>query len=369
MTVKINLDFEKCTLSKCALDILQNGLPEDPDQIVSKLSYKECLTSVAQGKKLQNAPANYLLLGLLRTFCIENCLPEDEFLPGDSVDEKDLEKDLGKDHTLSQSWAEDESSQYTNPTPGSSTDKSPGFGAPTEDKAAKTPKYGRKESTEEKGKGKEKQRKEETCRFYLNGKCKHNVDCRFQHPKICPKFRQDGDCEVKGCAGNCGFLHPNVCRNSLRDKTCTYTECRFFHLKGTKIVEKWSKKPSNGGSSQRNNTSQARTKFESKNRFAGLNQSSSDRGMKKKTPTKKNQNKNQNQKPNTPRVVETVTLEEKKHLGQTLEAIMKRLEAMESRPIYYPQSQVQPLLSPAVPQTGSQTQFQWGTPNQWSQAK
>ena len=72
----------------------------------------------------------------------------------------------------------------------------------------------------------------------MNGKCKHKADCRFAHPKICPKFRQDGDCEVKGCSGDCNFLHPNVCRNSLKDKTCTYSECRFFHLKGTKTVER-----------------------------------------------------------------------------------------------------------------------------------
>ena len=42
----------------------------------------------------------------------------------------------------------------------------------------------------------------------------------------------------------------------------------------------------------------------------------------------------------------------------TLTATMKRLKAMEARPVTFPQ--VQPLLSPAVPQPGTQTQFQWG---------
>ena len=57
-----------------------------------------------------------------------------------------------------------------------------------------------------------------------------------------------------------------------------------------------------------------------------------------------------NQKPNPAPTGETVTQEEKKQLGQTLEAIIKRLDAMESRPTFYPHPgvqlhpQVQPLL-------------------------
>ena len=30
------------------------------------------------------------------------------------------------------------------------------------------------------------------CRFYNNGKCKFNKDCRFDHPIICNKFRANG---------------------------------------------------------------------------------------------------------------------------------------------------------------------------------
>ena len=46
---------------------------------------------------------------------------------------------------------------------------------------------------------------------------------------------------------------------------------------------------------------------------------------------------------------------------------MRRLDAMESKPNYYPHpgvqsQQRQPLLSPAVPQPGTQTQFRWAVP-------
>ena len=34
------------------------------------------------------------------------------------------------------------------------------------------------------------------------------------------------------------MLHLNICRESLRSKECSRTNCRFFHLKGTRITEK-----------------------------------------------------------------------------------------------------------------------------------
>jgi hypothetical protein len=54
-------------------------------------------------------------------------------------------------------------------------------------------------------------------------------------------------------------------------------------------------------------------------------------GLYQKSKKKKNQNTNQNPGKNPS---PSVTQEEKKQLGQTLEAIMKRLDAMESRPVY-----------------------------------
>ena len=39
----------------------------------------------------------------------------------------------------------------------------------------------------------------------------------------------------KGCSNkNCAYFHPNACRDSLKTKTCPRSECRFYHLTGTK---------------------------------------------------------------------------------------------------------------------------------------
>ena len=76
------------------------------------------------------------------------------------------------------------------------------------------------------------------CRFYKNGKCKFNKDCRYAHPPICKNFRKFGlrRNNDKGCDTKCESFHPNACRDSLKTRTCERSDCRFFHLKGTKTV-------------------------------------------------------------------------------------------------------------------------------------
>ena len=62
------------------------------------------------------------------------------------------------------------------------------------------------------------------CKFYEKGKCRHNNDCRFNHPKICNKFRSFGlkIHNEKGCDNQkCQFLHPNACRDSLKRRHAT----------------------------------------------------------------------------------------------------------------------------------------------------
>ena len=201
----------------------------------------------------------------------------------------------------------------------------------------------------------------------MNGKCKFKTDCRFAHPKICPKFRQDGDCEVKGCGGDCDLLHPNVCHNSLKDKTCPYAECRFFHLKGTKLVERnngpsksndrnWRANQNGNQNSGQNNQKKGTNRTAPKNGKTSLSQKT------KKKDTAQNQNRTSNPAPDWDLQAkrETVTQKEKNQLGQTLEAIMRRLDAMEARPALFPQAQ--PLLSPAAPQ------FSW-TQGPWTQTQ
>ena len=64
------------------------------------------------------------------------------------------------------------------------------------------------------------------CKFYQKGKCRHNDNCRFDHPKICYKFRAFGlkTHNEKGCETNCSYFHPNACRDSLKTKTCKVSD-------------------------------------------------------------------------------------------------------------------------------------------------
>jgi hypothetical protein len=364
MSVQMNLDFAKTTISKTALDILRNGLREEDQR--SKVTFEECLLILSQGKKLAYGAANFLLLGIMRSLCIENCQPGDEFQPGENTEDPDLDPTMSQIMANASTQKNNETIQGSSEGASSSKTTESGPADRTEEKREKYAKLGKKEQPSKAGKKGDK-----ICRFYLNGKCKYSGECRFEHPKICPKFRQDGDCEVKGCGGGCDFIHPNVCHSSLRDKTCTYRECKFFHLKGTKTVERGQR---NGNSNTPNwrgeqGNSKPGPNLASKNRQPSLSQKTRKKGPNPKSNTKQNPNGKRET------TTQTVTQEEKKQLGQTLEAIMKRLDAMESRNTYYPQQgfqtrpQLQPSMSPAVPQLSSQTQQQWASQPPWLQTQ
>jgi hypothetical protein len=72
MSIKINLNFDKPTMSKGILDLLSNGLVEDPCRDVLKISLKESLAILAKGKRLQYGPANNLLVSILQTLTLED---------------------------------------------------------------------------------------------------------------------------------------------------------------------------------------------------------------------------------------------------------------------------------------------------------
>ena len=208
-----------------------------------------------------------------------------------------------------------------------------------------------------------------TCKFYANGRCNKNNDCKFLHPRICRKFNQFGNKQdnAKGCQGNCGFFHPNACRSSLKDRTCAYKECRFYHLSGTKNTIYT--KPTGPRNSARKNQTQfpkingqkINGKFASKNRFADLEAEAT---------------------------ADTLEVKQDFHKGQTkitdtLTAIMTRLAAMEEKQNLVAQRmsqiqnqnfQVQPAfrpayLSPIVAQPGALTQAQWASQNQLNQSQ
>jgi hypothetical protein len=377
MSLQIDLDFAKETLSKTVLDIFRNGLQGNPDQSGSKQTYEECLRTLSQGKKLQYGAANFLLLGIVRSLGIGNCSPDDEFQPG----ERQYDKDLGKDPTLSQIMSDTSSQKKGSDTTQDQDDTIHGseLGASgsglTKTKNGMESKPERESNPRQTDKSDKADKKAKAlCRFYNNGKCKYGADCRFPHPKICPKFRQHGECITKGCQGGCEFLHPNVCRTSLKDRTCTYPECKFFHLKGTKVIER--KQHANASSQNwraqnQNNNQQGQNKDQ---RRSGANKSLSNNASKNWQTSlnagtkKKAQNPNKEHKPER----KEGTGEETKRIEMTLEAIMKRLDAMEARPSFYPQSglqlrpQIQPMLSPAVPQPGTQTQYQWASQPPWT---
>ena len=190
-----------------------------------------------------------------------------------------------------------------------------------------------------------------------------------------------------GCDGKCDDFHPNACRSSLRNKTCSFFECRFFHLKGTKKT--------NIGQQTNSQTNQNSTQDQTRNNKANCtssnwmpNQQNNNHGRQRTdNPDRNQQQRNVNGKqesknwftgPNQGDPYQDATLkedQEKNMLSKTLEAIMGRLTAMEARQhVFYPQNTQaplasQPLISPVVPQPGTQTQNQWASQNQWTQSQ
>ena len=76
-------------------------------------------------------------------------------------------------------------------------------------------------------------KKDTLCKLYTRGKCRHRDECRFDHPKMCNKFRSFGlkIFNEKGCENNnCKFFHPNACRDSIKNNTCPRPDCWFFHI-------------------------------------------------------------------------------------------------------------------------------------------
>ena len=80
------------------------------------------------------------------------------------------------------------------------------------------------------------------CYFYKNRKCKFvgkkSGQCKFQHPKKCQKFMENGPKSKKrplGCdPKTCQEFHPKICTNSLKTGECPVKDCQSSHLKGTK---------------------------------------------------------------------------------------------------------------------------------------
>jgi hypothetical protein len=341
---KVKIDFDQTVIRDDIIELLSNNLKEDLDRDSLKVTLKESLAIVAKGTPLQKGPANDLLTCILRTLSrvgVENREEEEE------AEESTGSQDLGTDPTMTQVMG--------------------GSGNHPTDQSA------RKQKT-----------KGELCRYYARGRCNRPQDCRFDHPGICKKFRQWGSISnsTKGCDGKCDNFHPNTCRSSLKDKTCSWTDCRFFHLKGTKKTTSKSNSNyiTNTNPNSNSNANQDRHNQNGQRNGRGvrnLNQNWDRNGNNnRRGPNDESKNRfacldNSDRSPAVPEPDP-----EKIKLNQTLEAIMRRLTDMETRQAsYQPQVRGPAYLpatsypSPVVQQPGTQTQRQWGSPNQWTQSQ
>ena len=90
---------------------------------------------------------------------------------------------------------------------------------------------------------KEENIRKDICFEYKFDKCPHEdgIGCQNRHPKKCQAFCDFGHkaLDKKGCeTQKCELMHPKLCRNSTKFRECYHRQCRFQHLKGTKIVSK-----------------------------------------------------------------------------------------------------------------------------------
>ena len=225
--------------SKRTEDFLANIFQEEEE--------KDNLVRLMDGtfKTLKVKEANAVLRMILLAIIINDGVDDIEFIPDINPV---INEDLPEDESLSQL------NKALNPAAGSSNIAN----IPAGSKSSVIPKSDQA--------GKKDGKNTTLCRFYKNGRCKKGLDCRFEHPKICNKFRQFGDIKhnEKGCKDPCNLFHPNVCRDSQRNKTCKWSECRFFHLKGTKKLNE------NQSQNRFNNNSHSSQSISTRNRFEPL---------------------------------------------------------------------------------------------------
>ena len=235
------MNFDKTEISTKVMEFLEINLTQEED--------KKNFARLLRGKKLLYKEANSFIETLLKALTIEDGKEDTSFVPR-TITEKTT-NDTIADESFQQSL-----------TGANEIPKQAGEDHPKTSKDNTDPVKTPKDKPEKKSDGAPEK---PTCRFYAKGKCRHNKDCRFNHPKICFKFQSFGlkSNHEKGCEKtNCSYFHPNACRDSLKTRTCPREDCRFFHLKGTKNV------PNQPYSLSSN---QNKTSFETQNRFAPLN--------------------------------------------------------------------------------------------------
>ena len=79
------------------------------------------------------------------------------------------------------------------------------------------------------GMSNERNRPRKPCWYYKNDGCRNGENCRFEHPKICNVWYEQGRCE--GVNGDCEMIHPKIC---AKRKHCTDGSCLYIHPRGMK---------------------------------------------------------------------------------------------------------------------------------------
>jgi hypothetical protein len=334
--MELTLNFEKTFISQSVGIILQENLQHRD---------VETLNRILQGKKAQYQDANSLICSVLKALVNANEREETEFVT---------------------TGGEDKEGEHSQGVPEQGNLQSQLESSTSTDAETAGGKISSRGVTDTKTPAKNK--KKELCRFYARGRCNRNRDCRFGHPDLCKKFKLFGSksTDPKGCDGKCNLFHPNACRNSLLSRTCSFKDCRFFHLKGTRLSD-----PDLSGNGRQDRDWNTQQNNPWTNRPNPLRAKPESKNWQRHNP---DQNLNP-QAGNAPQEDPALRNEEKHQLNQTLEAIMKRLSAMEARSSMYLQPTMNlhqpalPIPSPTVQQPGSQTQMQWGSPNQWTQTQ
>ena len=77
------------------------------------------------------------------------------------------------------------------------------------------------------------------CRYYLRGNCKHGrkgTKCAYKHPPLCLKYMAKADSNG-GCkkGSGCKYVHPRIYWSHKGNKVCSRSNCKFYHIKGTKF--------------------------------------------------------------------------------------------------------------------------------------
>ena len=98
------------------------------------------------------------------------------------------------------------------------------------------------------------------CKFFIKNRCRFGDSCRYNHKKLCTKWKEEGDCDTDGCKHshptkckfffkgickrrNCGFLHPSNLVISRRDTQNNNRYQGTAHKNSSRYVPNYSQNP------------------------------------------------------------------------------------------------------------------------------